>query len=368
MTTPIITVLHVLGGVDFRGGAVCVTEKLAGANLPGVEARIWVHRECKQVGDAGYFVAGGRARRLNAGLARDLWAAIQDTAPLYAWCRTQQRVVLHAHSRAGIFAASIVHWLGRWPLVLHLQFLANRPALYRLLQRLTGATVIYNSPKTCRHYGGDPTTAQVLMPPITWPTEPPARRNGAVRFVAAGHFVLGKHFLLLVTAFRRLRQAGIDAELVIFGLSESPPDPACQRTVVQAAQGEAAIRLMRWSRDWAGQLTTGDIFVHVGEPESFGLVILEAFAKGSRLLVLRGTFLDDLPEALRSPGIEYLERLDEECLFQKMKLALRKVDSHSDFWEARRTMSHRFSVEYCSAPLAQLYHSLANPNPHLNRT
>src|SRR5436309_1189124 len=177
-----ITVLHLVGGLEWRGGCARVVEKLAWTRIPGVNHCVWMHCDYKPATGELLFITKGRATNLNTGLVPDLLAVLQEFGPIFRWARGRDRLVLHAHSRAGIFAASLVHWLTGARLIIHLHFLARRPWLYRCLQRLFSAKMIYNSKRTCLHYGGDPHTASIFVPSITWPSQPPAGRDGVQRF------------------------------------------------------------------------------------------------------------------------------------------------------------------------------------------
>src|SRR5437667_4222016 len=251
MATESITVLHVVGGLSFQGGTANFVEQIASLPFPGVKSCVWMH-ECFQPPDRkATFVSQGKARDINRGLWCDFRAALQDVGPLVSWARRQKRLVLHAHSRAGIWASCIVHWLLGMPLVIHLHFLANRPWLYRWLCRLTRAESIYNSRKTCLHYGDDPVEARIIMPPIVWPEQAPGSSNGLPRFVACGAFVRSRHFDLLVAAFGRLCAEGVKAELQIFGLSANPLDPTYQDFVIHECQGNQNIHLESWTPNWS---------------------------------------------------------------------------------------------------------------------
>jgi len=316
-----------------------------------------MHRDFRPPEDGPTFITAGRVSGVG-GIATDFRAALQEAAPLRSWVRGR-RTILHAHSRFGIFASCLVNRLSGVPVVIHLHSLANHPWLYRWLQRMTRATLIYNSRKTCRHFGDDPATARILMPPIHWPTAPPAEAQAGPRFLAAGAFVPSKHFHVILEAYTRLRAGGDRAELVIFGLSDAPLDAAYQRRMVDACQGQAAIHLRPWTPDWADQLTAKDIFIHAGEPESFGIVLLEAFARGCRLIVLPDTFLNDLPEPLGSAGIHRLGGLTVAALTQHMKLALAEIDTVLDLWPLRSRISRYFSLEYSVGLLADLYRPMS---------
>jgi len=353
-----ITVLHLVGGLEWRGGTGRVVEKLASNCIPGVTQCVWMHCDYKPTTGELLFITKGRARKLNTGLFPDLLAVLQEFGPILRWARGRDRLVLHAHSRAGIFAGSLVHWLTGARLIIHLHFLAGHPWLYRRLQRVFQAKVIYNSKRTCLHYGDDPQASSIFAPPITWPSQPPAGDDAPQRFVASGAFVPSKHFDLIVAAFSRLRPAAVRAELLIFGLSDTPLDPVYQRRIVDDCEDKAEIELRPWTPDWVSHLSAKDVFIQMGEPESFGIVLLEAFARGCRLLVLPDTFLNDLPEPLCSDGIYRLQKLAAEELAQQMKIIVEQVASPTEFWHTRRNACRFFSVEHSAAEWARLYASL----------
>ena len=288
----------------------------------------------------------------------DVRAALLEIGPLWTWAKEHQRLVIHAHSRAGICAATVVGWLTGAPVVINLHTLAGRPWIYRLLRWLACAKVVYNSRRTCSHFGDDPNTAAILMPGITWPEKPAIKRPGVPRFVGSGAIVPDKHFDVLVEAFQQLRKEGTRAELAIFGFSDAPSDPVHQREIVHACRGAAGIKLRNWTSDWSSELAEDDVFIHLGQPESFGIVILEAFAQGCRLIVLRGTFLDELPSPLNERGIFRLETLSATNLARQMNLAITMVDSQPNLWNLRRTIRNIFLSESTAARLAPIYQAL----------
>jgi len=288
----------------------------------------------------------------------DVRAALLEIGPLWTWAKEHQWLVIHAHSRSGICAASVGIWLTDVTVVFHMHTLAGQPWIYRLLRRLARAGIVYNSRKTCVHFGDDPQTASILMPGITWPEKPAAKRDGVPRFVGSGAIVPDKHFDVLVEAFRQLQAEGIIVELEIFGLSDTPSDAVHQRQIVQACRGDAEIHLRNWTSDWSSEFAEDDIFIHLGQPESFGIVILEAFARGCRLIVLRDTFLDHLPPPLNERGILRLETLSTNSLSQQMKLAITKVDSEPNLWDLRSAVRNIFLNESTAARLAPIYQAL----------
>ncbi|MEQ2006014.1 MAG: glycosyltransferase family 4 protein [Limisphaerales bacterium] len=350
-----VNVLHVVGGTELRGGTASFVSRLARLKIDGVTQRIWMHKEFVPPAESGTFVCGGTATQVNGSVMHDALAGLCEARALSTWLKREGRAVLHAHSRVGMVAASLA---GRWqraPVVLHCHFLPTRPWIYHWLRQHSSAEMIFNSPKTCRHFGAVPEKSFVMLPDVDWPGAPPHPGTGRLRFVGAGAFVQGKHLDVLIAAFRRWQASGGDAELALFGRSSTPDAPNCQRAIETFCAGDPAITLHPWSPDWARSLTAGDILVHLGEPESFGLVILEAFARGCRLVVLPQTFLDELPEPHGQAGVFRADALDAESVADALALATNQTAPPENLFALRRAAQGFFCMEQHAARLSSLY-------------
>ena len=99
--------------------------------------------------------------------------------------------------------------------------------------------------------------------------------------------------------------------------------------------------------------------MHLGQPEGFGIVMLEAFAAGCRLVVLPDTFLDDLPEPLREQGIERARSLAIDDVAAALAASLRSGCPRPGLWASRQTLAPQFSVEQMSDTLAAACRKLA---------
>lgn len=354
-----IVVLHVVGGTEFRGGIADAVVRLCEKPLEGIVQRVWVHRSCRPDQPGCEFVHGGHATDVNGSIAHDARAGMREGVALASWVRQQhdgRPIILHAHTRVGLVASAVAHRLTGVPVAMHLHFLPKRPWLYRHLRTLARAEVIYNSAKTCRHFGDDPGRAFVIHPDIDWPTAPAPETGGPACFQAAGAFVPGKHFDVAVDAFEQVRREDPSAQLVLHGMSDSPADPPYQERVVSRSR-EVGARVAPWSRTWVDALGPSDIFVHLGAPESFGLAVLEAFARGCRLVVLPGTFLDELAPPLGEEGVFRAERLDARSVANAMSAALRSPVRPTR--EQRSSAREVFATSRQSPRLRRLYEKLA---------
>ena len=221
---------------------------------------MWKHKDFYSNDPRIKFVSKGWAQKTDTGIAGDLMAACVELIPLYRFVKHNRGMILHAHTRMGIIAGSIVGWLtGTAPVVVHHHALAGRPWLYRQWWRLFGSKVVFNSTRTCRHYGCDPRDAMTVYPSIRWPDQP-AQPSGPFRFVAAGAFVPIKNFHLLIDAFIHNQNSWTNTELLIYGRSARPLSPSYQESLVAMAQ-HPAIQLLEHDRQWADQLTDNDVFV-----------------------------------------------------------------------------------------------------------
>src|SRR5262249_30663712 len=126
--------------------------------------------------------------------------------------------------------------------------------------RWARAEIVFNSRKTYERFGWRLDAPLIVMPPITWPTAPPPRSSGPVRFDMAGAFVRLKNLHLVLEAFKRLAEDNPTIELLIWyfargdgarvsrqndfsgkGLRTSDPG-ALQSTVEHASHRERHLR------------------------------------------------------------------------------------------------------------------------------
>src|SRR5437763_13408335 len=114
MKSKSLRVLHMVGGIDHRGGVMAFVTRLAGEGQAGVDHLVWKHRDFKAAGK-GHYVCEGAVRLTDLNLRRDIFGAFKEAIALIRWLRPRTGVILHAHSRLGIFASSIASLLTKTP-------------------------------------------------------------------------------------------------------------------------------------------------------------------------------------------------------------------------------------------------------------
>src|SRR5437879_5152480 len=96
---PAVKVLHVVSGTEREGGVISFVNQIAREDCGGVENFIWKHRDFKGGEASGRYVCQGETRYIYRSLARDIVGGLSEVGPLMSWVRSQERLVLHAHSR-----------------------------------------------------------------------------------------------------------------------------------------------------------------------------------------------------------------------------------------------------------------------------
>lgn len=348
--------LHVVGGDETTSGVLSVARELVSVKQEGLQQWIWKHRDFRTDRDPDSYVNAGWARKTNRSLAGDLITGIADFIPLLQWARRRSNLILHAHSRAGLIAAAAASPVAAVPLICHQHALARHTSFYERIWSQTNATVIFNSRKTQSHFARDDGNSLVLMPPIFWPKQDSLRvAAGSTRFVASCSFFRWKRLHLIAQAYELLRGVGLDSQLIINGLTNDPIDAPYQREMEERFGKAEGIQLRSYDMSWLEELRASDVFVHAAEAEPFGIVILEAFSRGCRVVVPEGTFLDDLPEPVRTDGVFRATAPTPEGFAAAMQMAASSPLDPAALWHRRQTVRGLFSAEAQVKQLTSLY-------------
>lgn len=141
-------------------------------------------------------------------------------------------------------------------------------------------------------------------------------RRSPVTFVALGRFVHKKGFDLLLEAFKRYVEASpIQARLVLGG--DGPLDGELRRQADRLGIAHL-VDFTGWVEDIASCLDGGDIFILPSRDEPFGIVLLEAMARGKAIITANVSgpraFLDSSTAFFADPD-------DSESLSKSMQRA-----------------------------------------------
>jgi glycosyltransferase involved in cell wall biosynthesis len=252
---------------------------------------------------------------------------------------------------------------------------------YRLLTRLAARSaqrIICPSRFTAddvgRRYGIDPAKVRVIpeAPALApgdgagpgaaanpgAPANPAAAANPGAPANPAGPYILAvgdlrakKNLGALVAAFARLRrEAGIPHRLVLAGL-DSGEGP---RLAELAAGGP--VRLTGYVDDHAldGLLRGADLVVHPSLHEGFGLVVLEAMARGTPVLAARATALPETGGAAAA----YFDPRDPDDLGRQLQALLGDADRRATLARRGLDRARLFSWERTAAETAAVYREL----------
>jgi len=359
-----VSVLHVVSGLASQGGVMAFAETAAGLDIHGVTQAVWKHRN--YVGREGVtWVREGVATATDLGMRHDWAAGLQEGRVLRRWLRARQaageRWILHAHSRVGTLAAVVAGRGAGCSTLVHLHKLSGQPWIYRMLVRWGRAGWVFNSHRTRRHHGIPEGKATVVYPPVRWPGSPAGAGSG--RLFAAGAYVRVKQFDRLIRAVGLLRREGFDWPLEVYGRSRPAVDPVHDAELERLAADTSGVELRGYAGDWASALRGEDIFVHPADLEAYGIVVLEAFARGCRVVVPPESILDEIVgDARQDGGWVAAVSTEPEGLASAIRAVLAEGVNGEERWRRRQGVARRVSVEECVCQLSGLYRSLTATN------
>ena len=167
-----------------------------------------------------------------------------------------------------------------------------------------------------------------------------------IRLLTYGRYVKKKGFDVLLRAFRQLLDTGVDAHLIVGGLGEELE--SLQALVVE-------LRLQRkvdvgvWIDDVSNALDAADIFVLPSLDEPFGIVMLEAMARGVPII---STKTKGPTEVLSAETARLVEIGSVDALYH----ALREVvlDHDGALLRAKRALSLYEEIYYEGALIPRI--------------
>ncbi len=111
-----------------------------------------------------------------------------------------------------------------------------------------------------------------------------ARTDAPIRIISYGRLVHKKGFDLLLKAFRAVLDSGVQAELILGG---DGLDRAKLRGLCEKLALDESVRFVGWIDDVQKALDRADLFVLPSRDEPFGIVMLEAMARGVPIVSTR---------------------------------------------------------------------------------
>ncbi|MGI8513245.1 MAG: glycosyltransferase family 4 protein [Solirubrobacteraceae bacterium] len=204
----------------------------------------------------------------------------------------------------------------------------------------------YTRDDLCDRYGVPAERVRVIPEAPALPVgrlEPPE----GPYLLAVGDLRRKKNLLRLVEAFRELRSRGLPHRLVLAGLDTG------EGARVQEAAGEAPVELTGYVDDARldALMRGADLVVHPSLYEGFGLVLLEAMARGRPVAAARATAL---PETGAGAAL-YFDPLDREEMASTIERAVTDRELHARLAELGRARAAEFSWDATAERTLSVY-------------
>jgi glycosyltransferase involved in cell wall biosynthesis len=168
--------------------------------------------------------------------------------------------------------------------------------------------------------------------------------------LGVGDLRIKKDFVTLVRAWRQLRSEGFEHRLVLAGAD------AGEQQRLRAAAGDEPLELTGYVSDERLDALMRDAaaLVHPSLYEGFGLVLLEAMARGTAVVAARATAL---PETGGDAAL-YFEPSDVDDLAARLRALLTDRALHDDLVARGRARAAEFSWEQTGRATADVYREL----------
>ncbi len=209
----------------------------------------------------------------------------------------------------------------------------------------------YTAADVVRRYGVDEARVRVIPNAPSLPIGDEPVPNDGPYLLAVGDLRPKKNLMRLVQAFRVLRREGLEHRLVLAGLDSG----AEAERVREAADGEP-VRLTGYLSDVRldALMRGADALIHPSLYEGFGLVIVEAMARGVPVVAARATALPETGGAAAA----YFEPLDVGDLAAAIRGVVGNRARHDELSRLGRARAAQLSWAASAALTVAVYEEL----------
>ncbi len=209
----------------------------------------------------------------------------------------------------------------------------------------------YTAADVVRRYGVDEARVRVVPNAPSLPLGSEPVPDDGPYLLAVGDLRPKKNLLRLVEAFAVLRKEGLAHRLVLAGIDSGP-----EAARVREAAGGAPVRLTGYLSDARldALMRGADALVHPSLYEGFGLVLVEAMARGVPVVAARATAL---PETA-GEAAEYFDPLDVGDMATAIRRVVGDRDRHAELVRHGRDRARGLSWAASAAQTVAVYEEL----------
>ena len=208
----------------------------------------------------------------------------------------------------------------------------------------------YTAADVVRRYDIDEARVRIIPNAPSLPIGDEPLPQDVPYLLAVGDLRPKKNLLRLVAAFRTLRKAGMEHRLVLAGVDGGQGDR------LREASGGEPIELTGYLSD--GRLDAlmrgADALVHPSLYEGFGLVLVEAMARGVPVVAARATAL---PET-GGEAAEYFDPLDVADIAAAVRRVIDDRDRHRELAQCGRARASELSWANSAALTVAVYEEM----------
>jgi glycosyltransferase involved in cell wall biosynthesis len=208
----------------------------------------------------------------------------------------------------------------------------------------------YTAEDVVRRYDVDPGRVRIIPNAPSLPIGDEPVPDDGPYVLAVGDLRPKKNLLRLVEAFRALRREGLEHKLVLAGVDGG------QGELVREAAGGEPVRLTGYLSDARldALMRGADALVHPSLYEGFGLVLVEAMARGVPVAAARATAL---PET-GGDAAEYFDPLDAGDMAAAIRRVVGDRARHAELAQRGRARAGQLSWAVSAALTAAVYEEL----------